>query len=1388
MKKLLCLILAAAMVLGTMSTVAFAEETVVAKIGTTDYTDFNDAMTDANATDGTVEVEIYGAVEFTNGMELNGNYDSITFVGKNDDAVITINQSAGGDYLEAHGKTVAFTDLKLAKANPAWSGNSGHMGNYFSVQGGTATYTKCTFPNGACTSGGAATYTGCTFQNTSEYGLWVYDDADVTVKGGTIDSAKGIKVYSEDEASISTTLTVENATFTENITSKPAIAIGYAESITLIGNTYNNTTPVLELDSGSDADCEGVTFVAQDEEGNDIASTLTAIDRQGNKDCGVFVTNPDGTTSIYTSVTTAAEEAESGDTVTLLYNSTEEVKLPGGVTLDTNEYTAPSVYPSLAGEGTDEAPFLINDLKDLLIFADDVNKRNDTYNGKVVKLTADIDLAGVEWTPIGNNVNQFRGYFDGDNHTISNLTVTGNNRYAGFFGYIKGDSMAATATPNVQNLNIVNASVEGDYYVGGLSGQGYTCVVKNVTCSGEVNGVRYVGGLIGHVYTYFEDCHFKGDVTASFDAGGGIAGAGDGRVYYSSVIGTVSGNNWMGGIIGNGQEGTSAVGCYVKATVSSGSNYYYGIGGIAGVGGHGYASSEFKNNYFDGEVYLCGEKVDAIVLGIVNADDNESIKATVSGNSWNTEYYPADTLVFVTAEVASSPSADEWKAAAAEELTQGRNNNLVMLESDLEYVDAINPEDVTIMSFSDVTEEAVEEATQANIVAKIGETPYASLQAAIADAKAGDTVKLLADVEATKEFVIAADDDIILDLNGYTISGNFEESKASKVFDVNGKLTVKDSSADESGRITSHAANPDTQAIPSYASNTIVVGDGTFVLESGTVENLTETGGASYAIDEKWASASSNIIINGGTVKAVVCAIRVIVQRDTVPVNLTINEGAKVIGGRAIWVHLPSSADAKKTANVKVTGGEIIATGRPSGEKSALYVYSFGDSYENVNIELEGGTFTGDILFGGGTANGGSGTETVDISGGVFDGDVHTYNTNVDHKISISGGTFATDVTEYLADGFSIERTADGYGVISSGEKVNADSINVVYKDVTADGTEGEKTYEIVVKADSADEINELASVDLAFDFDADPVTGGAIDFEVLPAKDFTMTKHEDATTYPERYMFNYNGTPAYEGTANAITVGTIKVTGYGEYSIYTSTSDKNVVNATTLKDSLVDSYIVGGAADDSSITGDLVINTHVSNELVGFIDGDVIAVPTRTLTVKVDFPNPVKANKVAYQDMKVEITGNFDGVSQTITYDLGEDGYEMVNGGYVVEEARTVLNEKYTVTVSGAGYRTARYTVSMTEEKELNFWNNVMDDLKVIEVKKDSSAVYTNFLAGDIVKDNNINIYDLSAVVSYFGDELNREEYSKYAKYDLNRDGVIDSKDVAYVLVSWGK
>ena len=152
---------------------------------------------------------------------------------------------------------------------------------------------------------------------------------------------------------------------------------------------------------------------------------------------------------------------------------------------------------------------------------------------------------------------------------------------------------------------------------------------------------------------------------------------------------------------------------------------------------------------------------------------------------------------------------------------------------------------------------------------------------------------------------------------------------------------------------------------------------------------------------------------------------------------------------------------------------------------------------------------------------------------------------------------------------------------------------------------------------------------------------------------------------------------------------------------------------------------------------------------------------------------------------MTVTVSGA--GLTEPIVKALGSDANKMKDGAYKVSVSLP-KNNTYTVTVSGAGYRTARYTVTMKGSKTLNFWNNAKDADTVVEEGNAASARKVTFLAGDIVRDNSINIYDLSAVVSYFGTKVDKDTQTEYAKYDLNRDGVIDSKDVAYVLVSWGK
>ena len=311
--------------------------------------------------------------------------------------------------------------------------------------------------------------------------------------------------------------------------------------------------------------------------------------------------------------------------------------------------------------------------------------------------------------------------------------------------------------------------------------------------------------------------------------------------------------------------------------------------------------------------------------------------------------------------------------------------------------------------------------------------------------------------------------------------------------------------------------------------------------------------------------------------------------------------------------------------------------------------------------------------------------------------------------------------------------------------------------------------YDLYVETDDS-VINRLTSAHFTFALET---KSGAIEYAVKGADNVSVTGDVNNVN---RYLFNFDGTKA-DATDRRIKLGQIVFTGVGTFNFKITTDDnaKNVVNATELVDNIVKSYVAAASENNTLDLGNGITDGKIQQE-------------TANLTVNVSFPNAIKDNDVAYQNMKVTVSGN--GVNKEFKLGTGNDGVALNNDKYTVNiENELVKNNTYTVTVSGAGYRTARYTVSMTGAKTLNFWNNVKTAPMVIEKDSTGTGVNTNFLAGDIVKDGQINIYDLSAVVSYFGtDGLSVSNHPEYAKYDLNRDRVIDSMDISYVLVSWGK
>ena len=165
------------------------------------------------------------------------------------------------------------------------------------------------------------------------------------------------------------------------------------------------------------------------------------------------------------------------------------------------------------------------------------NVAANDFKGKTFVLTQDIDLGGKEWTPIGNSNNIFKGTFDGDNHVVKNLKITGKNSNVGLFG--------VTHDGEIKNLVVENAEVSGRLNVGVVAGQPYTSKYTNITVKGhvEVNGMAYVGAVGGkNAYADWTNITVEADETSYVKANSVENGTA-----YRTYVGGVCGFNGEGG-------------------------------------------------------------------------------------------------------------------------------------------------------------------------------------------------------------------------------------------------------------------------------------------------------------------------------------------------------------------------------------------------------------------------------------------------------------------------------------------------------------------------------------------------------------------------------------------------------------------------------------------------------------------------------------------------------------------------------------------------------------------------------------------------------------------------------------------------------------------------
>jgi hypothetical protein len=219
---------------------------------------------------------------------------------------------------------------------------------------------------------------------------------------------------------------------------------------------------------------------------------------------------------------------------------------------------------------------------------------NSTNRAKTYKQEADIDFLNEEWTPIG-----FSGTFDGDNHTIANLKITGNNDYVGLFGY--------TSNANILNIHIISGSVSGNDYVGGICGYySYYSSITHITHCSNASSVlgsgNNVGGVCGSSSSSITACYNTGSVSGS-DNVGGVCGSSSSSITACYNTGSVSGgSNNVGGVCGSSSSSITA--CYNTGSISGGSN----VGGVCG----SITTSSITASYNTGSVSKTGNYVGGV--------------------------------------------------------------------------------------------------------------------------------------------------------------------------------------------------------------------------------------------------------------------------------------------------------------------------------------------------------------------------------------------------------------------------------------------------------------------------------------------------------------------------------------------------------------------------------------------------------------------------------------------------------------------------------------------------------------------------------------------------------------------------------------------------------
>ena len=264
-----------------------------------------------------------------------------------------------------------------------------------------------------------------------------------------------------------------------------------------------------------------------------------------------------------------------------------------------------------------------------------------------ITLDKNIDLTGKAWTPIGTDYdNSYKGTFDGGGHTITGLTFTTNDEFAGLFGWLN----RAGTVKNVvmEGVQITSNQIYGGS-IGGVVGYSWG-TIENCSVSGSVSGTVYVGGVVGaQIGGSITGCSSSATVKGTVDVGG-VAGQTNSSATLTACYATGNvtieinpAKNIAGGSLVGMNAGISLLACYATGNVTStgSSTGYVHIGGFLGDNYITLTACYWKNNHEQGIGHnrrsTGATKVDGSVVTWQKAVDAMNTALQNAGSEWRYE-------------------------------------------------------------------------------------------------------------------------------------------------------------------------------------------------------------------------------------------------------------------------------------------------------------------------------------------------------------------------------------------------------------------------------------------------------------------------------------------------------------------------------------------------------------------------------------------------------------------------------------------------------------------------------------------------------------------------------------------------------------------------------